>query len=120
MPTVRRILTLTVGAAAGALAAAAAVRRVRRAEADAPARAARDPRAEELRRKLAEARESAAADDDLDAEGAAGEALVEERPTREDNPISPAGGEVDDARRRIHEEGRAAAEDMRRGGSPDE
>ena len=77
----------------------------------------RDPRAEDLRRKLAEAREAAAAEDDFEAEGTAGEPLVEERTTREDNPVVASGGDVEEARRRIHEEGRAAAEDMRGGGA---
>lgn len=111
---------LTLGAATGALAVAAAVRRLRRAEPSAAPTAERDPRAEELRRKLAEARESAAADDDFEAEGAPGEALVEERTTRADNPVVAEGENVEEARRRIHEEGRAAAEDMRGGGEPND
>ena len=107
---------LAVGAATGAFAATAAVRRLRRVGAP----AGPDPRAEELRRKLAEARESAAAEDDLDVEGALAEPLVEERTTRNDSPVVPGGDDVDEARRRIHEEGRAAAEDMRGGGQGDE
>ena len=112
----RRILALAVGAATGALAAAVAARRLKRKGARTGPPAERDRRAEELRRKLAEARESAAADDDFEAEGATGEALVEERPTRADNPVVAAGEDVEEARRRIHEEGRAAAEEMRAGG----
>ena len=111
----RRIVPLAVGAVTGALAAAAARRRPKRPESGPVPRAIRDPRAEELRRKLAEARESAAAEDDFEVAGTAAEPLVEERTTREDNPIVPAGEDVEDARRRIHEEGRAAAEEMRRG-----
>ena len=112
----RRILALAVGAATGALAAVTVVRHLRgRAKGPGPP-GAPDPRAEELRRKLAEAREAAADDDDLEADGTPGETLVEERTTREDNPVVGAGDDVDEARRRIHDEGRTAAEDMRRGG----
>jgi hypothetical protein len=116
VPDVKRILALAVGAATGAFAATAALRRLRRGrEPTGP-----DPRAEELRRKLAEARESAAAEDDLDAEGTLSEPLVEERTTRSDSPVVPRGDDVEEARRRIHEEGRAAAEDMRGGGQGEE
>ena len=111
----RRILALAVGTATGAFAAVTAMRHLRSREAGGPS-GAPDPRAEELRRKLAEAREAAAAEDDLGADEPGGEALVEERTTREDNPVVGAGDDVDEARRRIHDEGRAAAEDMRRGG----
>ena len=61
-----------------------------------------DPRAAELRRKLAESR-----------------AIVSEREEFEsaETPVDeaePAGPEVEDRRRRVHEEGRAAARRMRR------
>jgi hypothetical protein len=61
-----------------------------------------DPRAAELRRKLAESR-----------------AIVSERDEFEsaETPVDeaePAGAQVEDRRRRVHEEGRAAARRMRR------
>ena len=65
-----------------------------------------DPRADELRRKLAEAREGAADEEDFEAAGMGAETIVDE--------------EVDDLRRRVHEEARAAAEEMRRAGGPEE
>ena len=65
-----------------------------------------DPRADELRRKLAEAREGAADEQDFEAAGMGAETIVDE--------------EVDDLRRRVHEEARAAAEEMRRAGGPEE
>ena len=71
-----------------------------------PAAAALDPRADELRRKLAEAREGAADEQDFEAAGMGAETIVDE--------------EVDDLRRRVHEEARAAAEEMRRAGGPEE
>jgi hypothetical protein len=78
-----------------------------------------DPRAEELRRKLEEARETAPDPDDFEAAGMAGEAQVEEEP----RPINPAaamsGGDVEEVRRRIHEEARRSAEEMRKS-PPDE
>ena len=74
-----------------------------------PAAPLPDPRAEDLRQKLAEARATAADEDDFEAAGMAGETVVTEeqpvaRPTRED---------VGEARRRVHEDARAAAEEMR-------
>jgi len=60
-----------------------------------------DPRAAELRRKLAESRTIVAERDEFEA----GETTVDE--------AEPAP-EVDDRRRRVHEEGRAAARRMRR------
>ena len=71
-----------------------------------PAAAAPDPRADELRRKLAEAREGAADEQDFEAAGMGAETIVDE--------------EVDDLRRRVHEEARAAADEMRRAGGPEE
>jgi hypothetical protein len=71
-----------------------------------PAEPAHDPRADELRRKLAEAREGAADEQDFEAAGMGAETIVDE--------------EVDDLRRRVHEETRAAAEEMRRAGGPEE
>jgi hypothetical protein len=71
-----------------------------------PTEPAADPRADELRRKLAEAREGAADEQDFEAAGMGAETIVDE--------------EVDDLRRRVHEEARAAAEEMRRAGGPEE
>jgi hypothetical protein len=61
-----------------------------------------DPRAAELRRKLAESRAIAGEREEF--EGA-------ETPVDRAEPASP---ELDDRRRRVHEEGRAAARRMRR------
>jgi hypothetical protein len=65
-----------------------------------------DPRADELRRKLAEAREGQADEDDFEAAGMGAETIVED--------------DVDDLRKRVHEEARAAADEMRRAGGPEE
>ncbi len=101
----RRTVAVFTGVAAAGVAAALLRRRKRPEPAAAPGI---DPRAEELRRKLAQARETAAEEDELGAEVAL-DAVVEERPTREDQR-----DDVDEARRRIHEDARAAAEEMRR------
>ena len=108
----RRNVALLAGAALGTLGAVLVRRRIATESrpADAPAS---DPRAEELRRKLAEAREQAADEDEFEAAGMSGEALVEDEP-RPDGRT----GHVDDERRRVHEEARAAAEEMRRSGEP--
>jgi hypothetical protein len=116
-----------------------------------------DDRAEELRRKLAEARAAVADEDDFEAAGMGAETLVEEppRPAPEQSeeapaPVEPAPpppeakppapeapkepeprapeapkepaprDEFEAMRRRIHEEGKAAAEDMRRSADPPE
>jgi hypothetical protein len=102
----RRLSALLAGAAAGALAAAAISRR-RRAEWPAPA--APDPRADELRRKLAEARQASAEEDAVEA----AERVVET--TAEDDPASPSR-EFEAMRRRVHEEARASAEEMKKSG----
>ena len=122
--------------AAAAAAVGAVLARLRRTpEAPPPPR---DERAEELRRKLAEAREAAVDEDDFEAAGMGAETLVEEpvapepeppRPGPEpstpvaEEPSAPEQGPDDEfeaMRRRIHEEGRAAAEEMRRSGEPPE
>jgi hypothetical protein len=103
---VGRLSTLLAGAAAGALAAAAILRRRR---ADRPAPAAPDPRADELRRKLAEARQAFAEEDEVEAAERFGET------TAEDDPAPPAD-EFEAMRRRVHEEAKAAAEEMRKAG----
>ena len=104
-----------MGVAVGAI-TALAFRRRRGATASP---AAPDPRAEDLRRKLSEARETVAEEEDFEAAGMAAETIVEE-----ERPIRPAaamsGGDVDEARRQIHEEARRAADEMRRSSEPDE
>ena len=106
----KRNVVLLAGAAAGAVGTVL----LRRRRTGPDAAGAADPRAEELRRKLAEAREHAAEEEDFEAGSATIDTAVEERPTRADNPVRPVGAEVEEARRRVHEEGRAAAEEMRR------
>jgi hypothetical protein len=80
--------------------------------------------AEELRRKLAEARLTHADEDDFQAAGMGAETMVTEEPrAREPRPAEsavsepeerPPSDEFEAMRRRVHEEGRAAAEEMRR------
>jgi hypothetical protein len=122
-------------AAAGAAVGVVLARLRRTPEAPPPPR---DERAEELRRKLAEAREAAVDEDDFEAAGMGAETLVEEPvvpepepPRPEPEPSTPVAeepsapeqrpdDEFEAMRRRIHEEGRAAAEEMRRSGEPPE
>jgi hypothetical protein len=97
---VRRLLTLLSGAVAGfGLYRLLARRRPVAVHEEPPA--PDDPRAEELRRRLAEAR-----------------TIVEEREEFEaaETPVDRAepAPEVDERRRRVHDEGRRAAERMRR------
>jgi hypothetical protein len=87
---VRRKLALAAGAAAGAVAAVLLRRRP-------AAEPATDARTEELRRKLAEARE---------AEPPAQPTAAEPEPVVD----------VEEARRRVHEEGRSAVDEMQRSG----
>lgn len=124
-----RLSTLLAGAAAGAFAATVLLRR--RRPTLAPERL--DPRAQELREKLAEARNARADEDDFEAAGMAAETAVEEPAVEEPAAPPPApprppaeasgpelpkpGGPADEfeaMRRRVHEEARAAAEEMRR------
>jgi hypothetical protein len=101
-----------------------------------------DERAEELRRKLAEARAAAADQDDFEAAGMGAETIVEESPRAEPaepaepEPAPPAAEEKPESasppaapepppkdefeamRRRIHKEGKAAAEEMRHSADP--
>lgn len=108
----RRNVAVLAGAVLGTLAAVLVRTRTRTGAASGGADAPpSDPRAEELRRKLAEAREQAADEDEFEAAGMSGEALVEDEP-RPDGET----GQVDEERRRVHEEARAAAEEMRRSG----
>ena len=123
----RRNAALAAAALAGA-ALGALARRRRRTPERRPERA--DPRADELRRKLAEARETPPDEEDFEVAGMGAETLVEDapRPARPPAPppASPASDEPPPAdefeamRRRIHEEARAAAKEMRRAGEPRE
>jgi NAD(P)-dependent dehydrogenase (short-subunit alcohol dehydrogenase family) len=100
--------------AAGALIGAAAALVYRRRGATVPAV---DPRAAELRQKLAQARTSRADEDDFEAAGQGAETVAVEEPPKPPTPPAPPRGpnaEFEEMRRRIHEEGRAAAEEMRR------
>jgi hypothetical protein len=91
-------LALIGGAAAGA-AALIVVRRRRRPPSTPPP--ASDP-ADELRRKLDESRTLAAERDEFEA----GETTVDQ--------VEPAGETVESRRRRVHDEARAAADEMAR------
>ena len=126
MTGVRRVSTLLAGAAAGAFAATVLLRR--RRPTLAPERL--DPRAQELREKLVEARNARADEDDFEAAGMVAETAAEEPaapppvpprpqpPAEASEPERPKPGvpadEFEAMRRRVHEEGRAAAEEMRR------
>jgi hypothetical protein len=89
-----------------------------------------DPRAHELRRKLAEARQTPPDEDDFEVAGMGAETLVEDvprvppppapRPAPPASDEPPPADEFEAMRRRIHEEARAAAEEMRRAGEPRE
>jgi hypothetical protein len=120
---VRRNTAIALAAVAGAV-AGAVVARLRRQPGtalDAP-----DTRAEALRQKLAEARLTSAEEEDFEVAGMGAETVVEEAP-RPAPPTTPPpaeeprppGEEFEAMRQRIHEEGRAAAEEMRRAGDPD-
>ena len=107
-----------VGAAAGAL--LARLRRRRRPEPESAEAA--DPRAEELRHKLAEARSASAEEDEFQAAGMGAETIVDEPPRASSPRPGEEGEPVDEfeaMRRRIHAEGRKAAEEMREGSEPD-
>jgi len=93
-----RRLPAWLAGAAGALAVARTLVRRRGRAAPAPEPPRPDPRAEELRTRLAEAR---AAGDDRD-EFEAGETPVDEA-------VSPG---PDERRRRVHEQGRSAIDEM--------
>jgi hypothetical protein len=98
---VRRPLTLLSGAIAGFGLYRLLVSRRRAPVVEGPPEPREDPRAEELRRKLAEAR-----------------TMVEEREEFEsaETPVDRAepAPKVDERRKRVHEEGRRTAERMRR------
>jgi len=98
---VRKKATLIGGAIAGAVGAVL----LRRRHAQPALETEPDPRTEELRRKLAEAREAAEHEDEFEAAGMGAETIVAEPEV-----------DVDEARRRVHEAGRAKADDIRRSG----
>jgi len=111
---VRRNAALAAGAVVGA-AAATLFRRRRPSELSSPAT---DPRAEDLRRRLDEARRATLDEDEFQAAGMGAEtALVDEDPALgapAPDEAGPPRDEFEAMRRRVHEEGRAAAEQMRR------
>ena len=119
----QRNAALALGARAGA-AAALFLRRRPRSEPAAGPRQQPPDQAEELRRKLAEARATHAEEDDFEAAGMGAETMVTEEPRPSPPsppappPISPGqpppADEFEAMRRRVHEEGRAAAEEMKR------
>jgi hypothetical protein len=109
---------LALGALAGAAAAFLLGRRRSQPSSPAPTRAPEPaPQAppaaseEDLQAKLAEAREAAVDEAEFNAAGMAGETFVADEP----RPAEPApANEFEAMRRRVHEEARAAAEEMRR------
>ncbi len=103
----RRTLTLAAGLAAGAI-GGVLLRRSRSVGARTPG--GRDSRAEELRRKLSQARDAATDEEELDAAGMGGETVAVDQP-----PARPTREEADSLRRRTHERGRETADEMRRG-----
>jgi hypothetical protein len=70
-----------------------------------------DPRADDLRRKLDEARQADVDESEFNVAGMGAETIVPDEPGR--RGPSPAN-EFEAMRRRVHEEARAAAEEMRR------
>ncbi|HEX2045439.1 MAG TPA: hypothetical protein VHF23_07435 [Gaiellaceae bacterium] len=122
----RRNAAIALAAVAGAV-AGAVVARLRKQPGGVPP--APDERAEALRRKLAEARLTSAEEEDFEVAGMGAETVVEEAPRSAPAPPPPAappaeeprapGAEFEAMRQRIHEEGRAAAEEMRRAGETD-
>jgi hypothetical protein len=105
---VRRNLALLAGLAGGAI-GAAWVRRRRVAREVTPG--GRDRGAEELRRKLSQARDAAPDEEDFEAAGMGGETVAVDQP-----PARPTREEADSLRRRAHERGRETADEMRRVG----
>jgi hypothetical protein len=100
---------LAIGAFAGAAAALLVGRR--RTQPVAQPLPPPDPRADERRRRLDEAREAAVDEAEFEATGMGAETIVSDEPAATD-PV-PAN-EFEAMRRRVHEEARAAAEEMRR------
>jgi hypothetical protein len=98
---VRRLLAWAAGVAAG-IGLLGLLSRRRRAAVPADESPAPDPRADELRRRLAEARETV----DEQESWSSGEVPIDE--------AEPAAVDPDERRRRVHAQGRSAAERMRR------
>jgi hypothetical protein len=130
---VQRNAALAFGALAGAAAALFLRRRPRTEPGAAPREFPQPDQAEELRRKLGQARVTQADEDDFQAAGMGAETMVTEEPrprTGISTPLPPAtpparpsesvpaerppNDEFEAMRRRVHEEGKAAAEEMRR------
>jgi hypothetical protein len=99
---------LAVGALAGA---AAALLFGRRQAPPAPPIVPVDSRTDDLRRRLAEARAADVDETEFEAAGMGAETITADEPARAD---APPGNEFEAMRRRVHEEARAAAEEMRR------
>lgn len=100
---------LAVGALAGAAAAFLLGRR--RVARPAPREAPGPTPPEDLQAKLAEARAASIDEAEFDAAGMAGETVVaDDASTRE----PPPDNEFEAMRRRVHDEARAAADEMRR------
>ena len=108
-----RKLALALAAAIGTLAAVLA--RFRSGPAELRG-SPTEPGVEELRQKLAEARATDADEDDFEAAGMGPETILEEK---EDASRGTPGDDVEAARRRVHEEARATAEEMRRSSEAD-
>jgi hypothetical protein len=100
---VRRLAALITGIVGG-FAALRWLRGARRHEVEAQPEEGADPRAETLRRQLAEARAALGDEDEFDAR---------EVPIDRAEPVPL---DLDERRRRVHAEGRAQAEAMRRPG----
>jgi hypothetical protein len=131
---VQRNAALAVGALAGAAAALFLRRRPRTEPGAGPREFPQPDQAEQLRRKLAQARATQADEDDFQAAGMGAETMVAEEPrpqtsisTPQPTTATPPGppsesvpaerppnDEFEAMRRRVHEEGRAAAEEMKR------
>lgn len=114
----KRNAVVAAVAVAGA-AAGAALARLRRRPERGPEVGA-DPRADELRRKLEEARGAPAEEDEFQAAGMGAETMVEEPraappEAAEPGDESASSREFEAMRRRVHEEAKAAAEEMRKG-----
>jgi len=99
---------LALGALAGAAAAVLLGRKRPRALARTAPPA--DPRADELGRKLDEARQADVDESEFTVAGMGAETIIAEEPSGREPPAN----EFEAMRRRVHEEGRAAAEEMRR------
>ena len=101
----RRNFELLAGLASGVALVLFATRRRRHASSPTAPIAADDARSE-LRRKLAEAKETSPDERDFQVAGMAGETVVEDE--------APPRDEWEAMRRRVHAEGRAAADEMRK------